>query len=420
MIAILLLALAARDEVADLIVKLRAATDVNQRYQISNQLYTLVKPSHVPLLAKEADAGPAPVRVILIHELARLQTKDAVAVLRTLSQKYDLVSRAEAAAQLRWLDDETGLPILLALLPKAQSPEEKRAVLSGLFGGFGTEGGADIVRAVTKFLGEEKSEDLRREALQILGYQKDASSLPVLKKISTDPADSLRYEALSQLIRRGEDDALEQGLKALEEEKVAGLSIHHLLNAIENSGKRTALPRLREMLEKAADRSLRTALISTLASMKDDKSIPLLSKLSEDADASISRAALDGIIKLAGKGQLELLRKVATEGDSSKRLEAAAALLQLDLREGFDGVKAELAGDKSYYRMSAVSVLGKVRRKESVDLLLPLLDDSDENVRRQARSAVHSALASLFPYLKFEPNAAPDKIRAWWEKNRPK
>ena len=160
MIALLLLSLAARDEAADLIVKLRAASDVNQRYQLSNELSSVVKPSHVPLLSKEADAGPTPVRVILIHSLARIGTKDAVAALKALSQKYDLVSRAEAAGQLRWLDDETGLPLLLALLPKAQTPEEKRTVLNGLFGGFNAEGGADIVRAVAKFLEQEKAEEL--------------------------------------------------------------------------------------------------------------------------------------------------------------------------------------------------------------------------------------------------------------------
>ncbi len=420
MIALLLLALAARDEAADLIAKLRAASDVNQRYQITNQLTAALKPTHVPLLVKEAETGPTPVRVILIRELARFRTKDAVAALKSLSQKYDLVSRAEAAGQLRWLDDETGLPLLLALLPKAQTPEEKRAILNGLFGGFNAEGGADIVRAIAKFMEQEKAEELRREALQILGYQKDPSAFLVLKKISTDPYDVLKFEALGQLIRRGDDDALAQGLKSLENETVPTQGVFHLLNAIENSGKRTVLPRLRELLEKSTDRSLRTALVSTLASMKDDKSIPLLSKLSEDADASISRAALDGIIKMAGKGQLELLRKVATEGDSVKRLEAAAALLQLDLREGYDGVKAELAGDKTYYRVAAVMALGKVRRKESVDLLLPLLDDAEENVRRQARTAIQSALSALFPYLKFDANAGADKIRAWWEKNRPK
>ena len=45
MIALLLLSLAARDEAADLITKLRAASDVNQRYQLSNQLSSVVKPA---------------------------------------------------------------------------------------------------------------------------------------------------------------------------------------------------------------------------------------------------------------------------------------------------------------------------------------------------------------------------------------
>lgn len=421
MIALLLLALAARDEVSDLIAKLRAAPDVSQRYQLSNQLSSVVKPSHVPLLAKEADAGPPPVRVLLIHALARIGTKDAVAVLRTLSQKYDLLSRAEAAEQLRWLDDETALPILLALLPKAQTPEEKRAVLSGLFGGFYGEASPEVVRALAKFLESEKAEELRREALYSLGNQKDPSTLPALRKIAADQNDSLRLDALAQLIRRGDDEALEQGLLALEGGKSKGSGPLTVLNAIENSGNRTALPRLRDLAEKSTDRLLRSSVIRTLASMKDDKSIGLLSKLSEDPDATVSRAALEGVIRLAGKAQVDLLRRVATDGDSAKRLEAAEALLQLDLREGFDGVKAELAGaGQAYYRTRAVTILSHVRRKEAVDLLLPLLDDADENVKRVARGAVQTTLTALFPYLKFDATASPDKLRAWWDKNRPK
>jgi HEAT repeat protein len=154
--------------------------------------------------------------------------------------------------------------------------------------------------------------------------------------------------------------------------------------------------------------------------LKDDKSLALLTKLSEDPEEGVARAATEAIIKLAGKGQLDLLRKASQEGDGLRRIEAAEALLELDRPEGFTGLKAVLDSGKPFERLRAVTAVGHARRKESVDLLIELLEDKDETVRAQARQGIVAVLGALFPYLRFETNSPPEKLRAWWIKNRPK
>ena len=418
MIALLALVLAARDEVSDQIARLRAAVDASARYQAGHAVERAAKPAHVPLLLKEIEAGPLHVRKHLIPAVARIGTKDAVAGLRALCAKHELLSRLEAAEQLRWMDDELGMKTLVALLPRAETDEEKREALHAMHGGF-SEGG-EAVPALAKFLEKEKNADLRRIAVDALGSHKDPAVLPALRRLAADAKDPNRLDALAELVQKGDDPALEEALRALEAGGTETLATYRLVNAIEMSGKRSVLPRLRALLETSTDRTVRTSLIRALATLKDDKAIPLLSKLADGDDSAVTREALEAVIRLAGRSQLDLLRKVSQDGDSLRRLEAAEALLQLDLKEGLEAVKAELQSSTTSYRHQAVNILSRVRSKESIELLLPLLDDKTEYVRSSAKSAVVASLGTLFPYLRFDPDASPEKLRAWWEKHRPK
>lgn len=419
MIALLLALAAARDEVTDLIAKLRAAGSLTAQYQVVNKLEDAVKPQHLGVLLREIEAGPAAIRPHLIRGIAAISGADVLPALRELARKHDLAARAEAAYRLTTYDDDLGYKVLGELLPKAQTDEEKRTVLSHLTGFSGE--GAEAVAALGVFLGVEKKDALRRLAVQALAsFRRDPGVLPVLKKIMADAADPQRLDAMAELVRRGDDEGLEQALKTLEDAVAGPQAASTLLNAIERSNKKAALPRLRDLLEKSPDKVLRTSVIRALTEMKDDKALGTLVKLSEDKDEMVSRAATEAIIKLAGKAQLDLLKKASAEGEGPRRLEAAEALLQLDRPEGFEGIKAELESGKSYNRPRAVQILQNARRKESVDILITLLEDPDAALRKQAHTAVLAVLETLFPYSRFDAKAPPEKIKAWWTKNRPK
>jgi len=414
MIALLLLALAPRDEVTDLIARLRAAPE-SQQHALAIQLGPIAKLKHLPLLVKEADAGPDPLRPHFIRAIARVGGEEAKTVLRGFCMRHDITSRAEAALQLSRLADDVGAKALLELLPKATTEQEKVIVLNYLAG----RGTADpeVVPALLKFLEKETADAPRRTAVRSLCEFKNAPILPAIRKIAADPKDGARYEALAELIRRGDDTALEDALKGLEELKVDFSSVFAVLGAIEQTNKRAALPRLREILEKTEDRNLKTSLMRTLGTMKDDKALPLLTKLLQDPDPAISKIANETIVRLSGRAQSDAFRK-ADDADPLRKLDAADALIQADAPEGWAAVRAALESGNTTAKLRAVTILSGVRRKEAIDILVTLLDDPTESIRSWARTSMISSLTALYPYLKFDYQSPADKLKLWWEKNR--
>lgn len=417
MTLLLLASLALRDEASDLVAKLRAASDLGARYVAGNALSKVVKPNHVPMLARETDTGPAAIRPHLVRAMAGIDSPEAVAALKVFSQKHEIACRSEAAYYLAQTGDPQGAQVLVALLPKASTEEDKRGILSHLWG-LSFEGG-EIAAALGAFLDREKSEDLRKLAIRALAYQKDPAVLPALRKVAANAADPSRSEAIAELVRRGDADAMEQAFELLESAKAGFIDLYTLLNAIERANSKAALPRLRKLLDETAVAGLRAELIRTLADLKDDKALTAIAKLTGDADPGVARAATEAVIKLSGKGQLALLSKAAAESKGAGRVEASTALLQLDRAEGFEGLKAELESGDASTRLRTVMALARVHRKESVDLLLPLLDAGDL-LGRHARSGILQTLETLFPYIRFNPDAPVEKLRAWWAKNRPK
>jgi len=415
MIALLLLALASRDEMTDLIAKLRAAPEA-QQYTLGVQLGPLAKLGHLSLLVKEADAGPDNLRPFFIRAIGRVGGEEAKTVLRGLCMRNDFGSRTEAAVQLTRLQDPAGRTILLELLPKATMDNDKVIVLARLFSTPSDSG--DAVPVIVKFLEKETNEGVRRTAVRALCSYKDPAALTAVRRIAADPKDAARFDATAELIRRGDDTALEDAVKALEEQKVDIGSVYSILNAIEATNKRTVLPRLRELLEKSQDRNLRTALMRTLGTMKDDKALPLLTKLSQDQDATIAKVANESIVRMSGRAQSDAFRKAGDASDPLKKLDGAEALIQADAPEGWAALRSALEGGEERVKLRVLQILQGVRRKEAVEILVTLLDDPTEYVRKNAATQMVSALSALYPYLKFDYQSPPDKLKLWWEKNR--
>ncbi len=411
-------ALLAADDAADRIAEVRSAGDVAQRYRAAAALAGAVRPTHVPLLVREIDAGPADLRPFFIRALARIRDDRSKEALQGLCRRHEVASRAEAAYALRlYGDDPVARQVLPALLEEASGDEEKMAVLNKFFGGHGSC--PEYTRALTKFIGKEGTQHLRRQAIYMLGTHKGPEAAEALRKVADDEKDELRHDALAQLIRTGDAAALERGLAALEEGRVGPIAVHQLVNAIQILNNRDALPRLRTALEKAADPSVKIAIMRTLAAMKDEKAVPLFRKLEEDENPSVSKAASSALIQVEGRAGVDLVRKATGGDDPDLQVEAAEKLLHLDKPEGFKAIRAVLESG-SPFRHRAVSILSGVHRAESVDILVGLLEDKDAQVASSARQAVIAVLSSLYPYLKFAPGAPASTIRDWWSKNRPK
>lgn len=415
--ALLLLALMC-DEAGDLIAQLRASKDLGERYRLSSALGQAAKPEHVPLLLRETDAGPAEIRVFLVRALGRFRDEHAQAALRQLCGRHEIPSRAEAAFQLRLAGSAEGAKTIAGLLGEAKTPEEKREVLQRMYGTGGS--GVDAIRALDAYVAKEADAQLRRIAVQALGSHPDAEAAQALQKIAGKADDPHRHEALAGLIRHGDGKALDEGLRVLEEGKAPALSAYALINAIQSRNDRAVLPRLRALLERSTNVTVRTALIRTLAVMKDKESVPLLTTLSNSDDAAVAKAALTALQQIEGRSGLDLSRQAGSSDDPYQRLEASEKLLQRDDPRGFDGLKSVLEKGAASHRQRAIAILSNSRRRESADLLVGLVEDSDAQVAQAARGALVTVLSALYPYQKFDAGASPASMREWWSRQRSK
>lgn len=415
MIALLFALLAARDDLTDLVLAFRAAAPADQP-RIGYSFGQYAKPTHVPLLFKEADAGPANARLYFILALGRVGSADAKEALRELCQRHEPVSRADAATQLAYHKDDFGLKIVVSLLLKMESDNDRIAVVARLAGGNCES--PEAARGLIQFLEKEKRADIRRMALRTLGSVKDPSVAVALRKVASDAQDPTRYDAMAYLAQKGDEAALESSLKALETEKLDVNTSYQILLSVQILNKRSELPRLRELADKSSDPSLRMYIAQFLGWMKDDKAAAVLTRLAEDSNPAVAKAASDALLQVGGQGQEERVKAAAQDADSRKRLAAAEAMLQLDKMEGLDEVKTGLADGDSNDRRKAAMILADVHRRQAVEILLSLLDDSEEIVRTQSRRGLLSALGALYPYLRFDAKASPEKLRAWWAKNK--
>lgn len=420
MIALLLAVLVARDELTDLVERIRAADEKDQA-RLAVQLPALAKPDHLPQLVQETEDGPEALRPYFLRAIGRVGNDAARSALQEFTQRFNLETRAEAAGQLRMLQDPEGPKAAVRLLPHAQTNPEKTAVLRQLGGGTPIDC-PDAVPALARFLEKETGEELRRLAIRTIGTYKDEAVLAPLRTAAKASADPARFLAIAELVRRGDEPALNDALKGLEDQKVDRDSLNPLVSAIEQANRPAALPRLRALLEKTGDRDLKIALLRALATLKDESSAALMTKLSTDADPAVAKVAAESIVRLGLQQKAETIRKAAapvnTDSDALRKLDAVETLLQSDSPEGWAALRAALQGGSAAVRARALFILYPLRRREALDLLVPLLEDPSENNRSLAKTAIVSTLTALYPYQKFSYEVPADKLKLWWEKNR--
>ncbi len=430
-LALMLLA-GSRDEVTDLVKKLRTA-DLSQRYQIEYDLGRAMKPAHVVIVLKEIEAGPAEFRPHFIRAIRTAGGKEAIAALKAVfAGKYEWKSRAEAAYALRILQELDAIKTLSVEIQRPNlSKEDKLAILQFMWAGY--YDGKEVPAALRKVIEADKDPDVRKAALNSLASHKDPDSAAFLRKLAENDKDPLYLDALAAVIKLGDAEAVEKGLQYLEKGKIPLQDLYTLMFALRTAGGRDVVNRLRALLDKTDDVNVRTQIINTLAGLKDTKLIPILVKLAEDKNASIAEAAVTALVELAGRGQIETLRKLLKHASVDRRLKAAEALIALDDASGIPVLREVLDEKTVYYRQRAATALAGSRLREVVDPLLLAMSDEDANVRTSASNGIIAVLAALYPYRKFDlakvgysaregtAQSRADaiaKIREWWGKNQ--
>ena len=232
--------------------------------------------------------------------------------------------------------------------------------------------------------------------------------------------DADEFSSLADRILKGEAAALEKALSLLDEGKVPSKeALARLVQALKTAPAPSTAPRLRAIIDRTEAPELREEWVKVLAHLSREAGPQLLVDLINDPQDDVAKAARAGVFGQTSRSHIDLFKKLLGNPDVECRLEAADALFRLDARDGYAVVRTVLEDSKSAHRSKAIEIVRKVRRKETVDLLLPLLDAPEEPLRRESREALLEVLDALFPYLWFRKEAPAEKIRSWWTANRP-
>ncbi len=131
------------------------------------------------------------------------------------------------------------------------------------------------------------------------------------------------------------------------------------------------------------------------------KNLPALEKIVNDVfNPSHRLAAISLIAKIEGEGAAHLLLNSLADYSSEVRTAAAKALERFKLNNrALDSLKTLLTGFDSDTRLKAVKLAATITTSEALALLIPLLDDGNEQIR--------TTLASLLPSFKFTNKEIP-------------
>ena len=153
------------------------------------------------------------------------------------------------------------------------------------------------------------------------------------------------------------------------------------------------------------DWAIRGEAAGLLGTFKDPRAVVPLVSLLRDRDRSVREAAIEALRSI-GAPAVEAVGTCLTEPDLSIQESASAILAAIaDERVLAPLIKALLSGDW-IVRMHAAKALGRVRNADTVEPLIPLLQDTVKAVREEAVAALaaigDAAIPSLVTALRHE------------------
>lgn len=153
------------------------------------------------------------------------------------------------------------------------------------------------------------------------------------------------------------------------------------------------------------DWAIRGEAADLLGTFKDPRAVVPLVSLLRDEDHSVREAAIEAL-RAIGAPAVETVGTCLAEADLSVQESASAILTTIaDERVLAPLIKALLSGDW-IVRMHAAKALGRVRSADSVESLIPLLQDKVKAVREEAAAALaavgDAAIPSLLKALQHE------------------
>ncbi len=256
------------------------------------------------------------VLLVLVDLAAQRQIPEALPTMVKLAGGTDAPARAAALGGIANMGTEKQIPDMLALVMKAQNPEERAGAEKALTALSGRAGAACVPQL--KSLMQNPSADLRLVGLHAMIAAGGPDALAAVKAAIDDQEEAVQDEAVRTLStwpnKWPQDDAAADMLLALAKaaKKVPHqvLALRGYLQYVQSSKKLSDAQRLAkasDALQLAARPEEKRLVIAVLASVNSNESIEMLTKLASAPDTA--QEACLAIVNIAGGRDAKKLDK---------------------------------------------------------------------------------------------------------------
>jgi HEAT repeat protein len=233
---------------------------------------------------------------------------------------------------------------------------------------------------------EDSDARVRSQAAIALATLHSPKSVTLLAGLFSDPDVTVRRSAAQAASRMDEPDLGEAIAKALESENDPN-TVEHLLSALNRNGGDSAVSVLVRHVEGESGQ-FRELALKALRKLKIASSAPVFVRMLDDGSVGVRRQSVEQLAVLKQEKQLPRLREMLKR-DTDETVRAACAKAIGDLQDSASlSALEEAVEDHPVVKLQAVIALGQLKLAAAGPTLLSVLKDQMPEVRYQAVKAI--------------------------------
>ncbi len=233
---------------------------------------------------------------------------------------------------------------------------------------------------------EDTDSTVRAQAAISVATMYSPRSVELLQKLVFDKNLTVRRNAAQTMSRIDEPDLAETIAKALDHETDA-TTVEYLLAALQRNGAQSSLSILQRYIEGESSQYREQAL-KALRKLKIPASIPIFKRLLDDHTPALRRQSIEQLAVLKSESILPRLRAMLKQ-DPDETVRASCAKAIGDFSDDTSvHLLEEALEDHSLVRLQAVIALGRLGQSSAGPILLSLMRDQMPEIRYQAVRAI--------------------------------
>lgn len=248
-------------------------------------------------------------------------------------------------------------------------------------------------------------------AATTLGKTKIDESVDYLIELLDDPNENVRDAAVISLGKIGDPTAIEPLVTALADPNYR-IRLH-IVEALGEIGDTNISIFLAQFIENEEDENVRATIIKTIGRLGDPKMIPIIANYLNDDIERVRANTIEALENFDTKDTIPLVAPLLNDSNNRVKANAIKFLLkkgkdQLNVSSGYKELEKMITSENEWMRASAAFVLGEIKDKNSVLLLLSALPDQywfvNKNIVKSLTSIGDTALDHLKEYIENKSN----------------